>query len=235
MATVFITGASRGLGLEFASQYAAEGWKVIATCRSPEVAIDLARVSGNIHIMKMDITHLNEVKAVAGKLKGVSIDVLLNNAGTHGPRNLNASFGNLDLAAWHEVMALNLMAPLKVTETFIDNVKTSKGKTIVFISSRAGSVSERGSLSYHQYGGSYIYRSSKAALNATAQSLAFDLTPQGILVLVLHPGWVKTEMGGLEALIDIEISVAKMRHIIGEFSPSNTGIFCNYDGTTIPW
>jgi NAD(P)-dependent dehydrogenase (short-subunit alcohol dehydrogenase family) len=183
----------------------------------------------------MDITHLDEIRAVACKLKGVSIDVLLNNAGIHGPRDQNASFGNLDLAAWHEVMALNLMAPLKVTETFIDNVKASEGKTIVFISSRAGSVSERGSLSYHQYGGSYIYRSSKAALNAAAQSLTFDLAPQGILVIVLHPGWVKTEMGGLEALIDIEISVAKMRRIIGEFSPFNTGVFRNYDGKVIPW
>jgi NAD(P)-dependent dehydrogenase (short-subunit alcohol dehydrogenase family) len=127
------------------------------------------------------------------------------------------------------------MAPLKITETFIENVKVSEGKTIVFISSRAGSISERGLLPYHQYGGSYIYRSSKAALNAAAQSLSFDFAPQGILVLVLHPGWVKTEMGGLEALIDIETSVTKMRRIIGEFSPSNMGVFRNYDGTAIPW
>jgi NAD(P)-dependent dehydrogenase (short-subunit alcohol dehydrogenase family) len=235
VATVFITGANRGLGLEFAIQYAAEGWKVIATCRSPETAIDLGRIRGNIHILKMDITHMDEIRDVASKLKGVSIDVLLNNAGTHGPRDLNASFGNLDLKAWHEVIAINLMAPLKITETFIENVKVSEGKTIVFISSRAGSISERGLLPYHQYGGSYIYRSSKAALNAAAQSLSFDFAPQGILVLVLHPGWVKTEMGGLEALIDIETSVTKMRRIIGEFSPSNMGVFRNYDGTAIPW
>ena len=115
------------------------------------------------------------------------------------------------------------------------HVKASERKMVVFISSRSGSIAERGSLPHHQRGGSYIYRSSKAALNAVAKSLAFDLAPMGIGVLILHPGWVNSDAGDPEALLDVETSVTSMRKVIGGFAPAQTGSFLNYDGEIIPW
>lgn len=235
MPTILITGASHGLGLEFTRQYAADGWKIIATCRCSDTAVDLKKIAGNVHIRSMDITDTSQVMAVAAELGGEAVDVLLNNAGIHGPRDAKASFGEIDVTAWLDVMRVNVFAQLKVTEAFLDCIKVSDRKIIVFISSRAGSIAERGLLPHHRPGGSYIYRSSKAALNSVAQSLAFDLTPQGIGILVLHPGWVKTEMGGPEATIDRKTSVSGMRKVIEKFSLAGSGTFYNYDGKVIPW
>lgn len=233
--TVLITGASRGLGLEFARQYGLEGWKVIATCRNPDAALDLSGMTGDISILPMDIEEPDQVAATATALMGVTVDLLLNNVGVVGPRNATASFGDIDIAAWLDVMRVNAMLPLKVTEAFIDHIKASERKMVVFISSRSGSIAERGFLAHHLRGGSYIYRSSKAALNAVAKGLSFDLAPLGIGVLVLHPGWVKSGAGDLEAPLDVETSVSCMLKVIGEFSATETGTFRNYDGEVIPW
>ena len=118
MPTVLITGASRGLGLEFTRQYAADGWKVFASCRHPESALDLKKLAGDIHIRAMDITNLEQIATLSAEIKGAGIDVLLNNVGIEGPGNSSASFGGLDLKAWHNVMHINAMAPFKVTEVF---------------------------------------------------------------------------------------------------------------------
>lgn len=235
MPTVLITGASRGLGLEFARQYADDGWRVIATYHRRESVARLREISGDIHIRPMDVANPSEIEAVATDLRGEAIDVLVNNAGIHGPRDASASFGRIDVATWLDVMRVNAMAPLKVTEAFLEHVRASDQKRVVFISSRAGSIVERGLLAHQKPGGSYIYRSSKAALNAVARGLAFDLGAEGIGVLVLHPGWVKTDMGGPDATIDDETSVSGMRRIIRESSPADSGTFRNYDGEVIPW
>lgn len=235
MPTVLITGASRGLGMEFARAYAAEGWKVIATCRHPETATTLKNLPGDVQVRSLDIVDADQIKSLAGDLAALPIDVLLNNAGIHGPRDANGTFGNLDVAAWLEVVRVNAMAPLKVTEAFLPQVLASEQKKIVFISSRAGSIAERGSLPHHKTGGPYIYRSSKAILNAVAKALAFDLRSKGVSVVVLHPGWVKTELGGRDAPTDTATSVAAIRAVISQASPADNGVFRNYDGTIIPW
>ncbi|MDD2751877.1 MAG: SDR family oxidoreductase [Candidatus Omnitrophica bacterium] len=235
MPTVFITGANRGLGLEFARQYASDGWKVIATCRNPHKARQLQKINGQLIIRPLDITDCSQIKSLAKELRGYPIDVLINNAAVHGPRDASATFGNINIPAWLETMRTNLVAPFKVTEAFLKQIKSGKRKIIVFISSRAASVNERGKLKHHRTGGSYIYRSSKAALNAVAKSLAFDLCAEKIGVLVLHPGWVRTDMGTEEAWIDKETSVSGMRRVIEEFKLKKSGSFLAYNGKNIPW
>lgn len=235
MPTILITGASRGLGLEFARAYAAEGWKVIATCRNPGTADELKKLSGDVAVRGLDIVQTEQVQALAAEYAAQSIDVLINNAGTHGPRDASGTFGEMDVAAWLELMRINAMAPLKVAEAFLPHVRASSQKKLVFISSRAGSIAERGSLPHHKPGGPYGYRSSKAALNAVAKALAFDLRPQGISVVILHPGWVKTETGGWDAPTSPAASVADMRKVISQASPADNGVFRNFDGTVIPW
>lgn len=235
MPTVFITGASSGLGLEFARQYATEGWRVIATSRGRRAFDSLEALAGDIVIRKLDITDNDQIIALAEEFRGVGLDVLLNNAAIHGPRDERASFGALDVAAWLQVLRVNAIAPMKVTEAFLPNVHAGVQKKIVFVSSRAGSIAERGLLPHHQGGGPYTYRSSKAALNAAAKSLAFDLAPSGISVITLHPGWVRTEMGGTEAGLDQETSVAGMRQVISQSSVADSGVFRNHDGSIIPW
>jgi NAD(P)-dependent dehydrogenase (short-subunit alcohol dehydrogenase family) len=235
MPTVFITGSSRGLGLEFAQSYAGEGWRVIATCRQPAAASDLRAIPGDVQIDELDITNTPSIKALAAKLAGKPIDILINNAGVHGYRDARASFGDIDVENWLQVFKVNAVAPLKVTEAFLPNLLAGERKKIVFISSRAGSITERGSLPHHKTGGPYAYRSSKAALNCVAKGVAFDLRAKGVAVVILHPGWVKTETGGWDAPMDPATSVQSMRKVIDEASPSDNGAFRNFDGELIPW
>ena len=183
----------------------------------------------------MDITDTDQVAAVANELRDVAIDVLLNNAGITGPEDDSVTFGSIDINTWQNVMRINAMAPLKVAEAFLNHVKASEQKTIVFVSSRASSIAERGALPHHKPGGSYIFRSNKAALNNVARSLAFDLAASGVEVLVLSPGWARTDAGGPDAEIDPGTSVCGMWRVIADPSPSASGTFLNYDGQTIPW
>lgn len=227
MPTVLITGANRGLGLEFARQYAADGWRVIATCRNPAGARELADLGGAVDVHALDVTDHGRIQALAKTLKRDAIDVLINGAGIYGPRP--APLGGVNYAAWGEVFRVNAMAPLTVSEGFDDHVARSDLKRIVTITSRMGSIADNDS------GGSYIYRSSKAAVNAVMKSLSVDLRPRGITVVVIHPGWVKTDMGGPSALIDPEESVSAMRKVIAGLTMEDSGRFFNYDGPGIPW
>src|SRR5258708_5116538 len=177
MPTVLITGCSSGLGLEFVRAYAAAGWKVVATCRDLNHAVNLKTMAGDILIRAMDVTQVEQIKAVAGDMADVPIDMLINNAGTHGPRDARGSFGEMDVEAWMTLMRVNAMGPLKVTEAFLPHIRAGAQKKIVFIASRAGSISERGSQPYHKPGGPYAYRTSKAALNAAAKAIGCDLRP----------------------------------------------------------
>ncbi len=227
MPTVMITGANRGLGLEFVRQYAADGWHVIAACRSPARAADLKAVKGDVEIQALDVGDHAQVEAAARALKRKAIDVLINNAGIYGPRTSGLSA--VDYDAWAEVLRINAMAPLKVTECFVDQVARSDRRIVAIVTSKMGSMADNTS------GGSYIYRSSKAAVNAVGKSLSVDLRGRGIIVVVLHPGWVRTDMGGPSALIDAEPSVAGMRSVIAGLGPADSGHFFNYDGSPIPW
>jgi len=227
MPTILITGANRGLGLEFARQFADVGWHVIATCRNPLGLDALAKVEGSLEIHGLDVTDDGQVDKLAADLKDRAVDVLLNNAGIYGPRDSSPT--HFDKNVWAEVMAVNVMAPLKVSGAFLPHVAKSEMKKIVTVSSKMGSMTDNTS------GGSYIYRSSKAALNAVMKSLSIDAAPQNITVAMLHPGWVQTDMGGPSALIDAETSVRGMRHVIDGLTPDQSGRFFNYDGAPIPW
>lgn len=231
MKTVLVTGANRGLGLEFCRQYANDGWHVIASCRKPQQATALNRLAvshHNIQVEALDVADFAQIDVLAGKLNGRAVDLLINNAGVYGDL-VGHGFGNLDYAAWQTTMLVNSVAPVKVAEAFLPHLLQGSGKLIVTISSLMGSLADNSS------GGSLLYRSSKAAVNAAMHSLAIDLQRHSLGVLILHPGWVRTDMGGPNALIDVATSVAGMRRRIADFTPQQTGSFIRYDGNIAPW
>lgn len=227
MPTCLITGANKGLGLEFVRQYAADDWKVIATCRRPDEAEALTAVEGSVQIYPLDVTDFARIEQLARKLSGVAIDLLINNAGIYGPRVV--PYNNVEYGVWCEVLRVNTMAPLKMSAAFLDHLNRGQHKKIVTISSKMGSIADNTS------GGVYIYRSSKAALNAVMKSLSIDLQDQGFTVVVLNPGWVRTDMGGSNASIDTFESVAGMRDVIKNLRVEDNGRFLHYDGSEVPW
>ncbi|MCQ8119121.1 SDR family oxidoreductase [Methylomonas rosea] len=231
MQTVLITGANRGLGLEFCRQYAAADYQVIAACRNPSQSEQLAALAKqypHIQIETLDVADFSQIDALSSKLSDYKIDVLLNNAGVYGDQ-AGRGFGQLDYQTWAHVLAVNVMAPLKLAEAFLPQVQRSDKRLIVALSSLMGSMTDNTS------GGSILYRSSKAGLNAALKSLSIDLRPTEVGVLILHPGWVRTDMGGPNGLIDAEESVSGMRKVIDNFSFADTGRFVKYDGSALPW
>ena len=231
MPNVLITGANRGLGLEFARQYLAAGWQVYAACRDPASASELCQLAedggGKLRILEMDVTEARSVKAAAAELDGQSIDLLLNNSGIIGPHG--QTIGNIDYDAWAEVLEVNTMGPLRVSEAFVDNVARSDRKLIVTLTSGMGSLADNTS------GGSIAYRSSKAAVNMVMRSLAIDLTSRGISCVVVNPGWVQTEMGGANATLTPLESVTALRGLIETLGSAQSGKFFNYDGREYAW
>jgi NAD(P)-dependent dehydrogenase (short-subunit alcohol dehydrogenase family) len=228
--TILITGSNRGIGLELAHQYAARGWQVLACCRRPDQATALNRLGEqfpNITLHTLDVAQQDQVQKLATQLHDCPIDILFNNAGVYGPDD--AVFGNTDEARWLECLRVNVIAPMKMMEAFVTQVAASQHKLIAAMSSKMGSMADNGS------GGSYIYRSSKAALNAVMKSAAIDLEPKGVKVAILHPGWVQTDMGGPNAEITVAESVGRMREILGTMTPGNSGSFFDIDGSIIPW
>ncbi|HQU15824.1 MAG: short-chain dehydrogenase [Chromatiales bacterium 21-64-14] len=234
MPTVFITGANRGLGLEFARQFAVDGWRVLATCRAPERAADLARLAARqseITVHGLDVADHRAIDALAHRLSDVSVDLLLSNAGISGDSGDSGDrgLGHLDYGEWTRTFQINTMAAARLAESFGDHLARSERRLMVALTSLMGSMGDNSS------GGSYLYRSSKAALNAVMKSLSIDLRPRGIGVLILHPGWVRTDMGGPDGLITPQQSVAGMRAIIDRYTPADSGRFLNYDGSALPW
>ncbi|MGB0944559.1 MAG: SDR family oxidoreductase [Marinomonas sp.] len=225
---LFITGANRGIGLEMVKQFAQSNWQISACCRNPAMATELsalAQESTDIKLYALDVTDYQAVTHLADELKGVSFDLLINNAGIYGPKC--SSLDNLDIEAWRQVFETNTIAPLELIQAFTPHVAASEGKRIAVLSSKMGSISD------NQSGSAYIYRSSKAALNQVIKSLSIDLSPQGIQVIALHPGWVRTEMGGPNGLIDTTESVTGLKSVMT--SEIKTGHFYNYDGSEIAW
>lgn len=229
MPTVLITGANRGLGFEFATQYAADDWRVIATCRRPDEATALRALAG-VEVAALDVADFDAVQALA-EASDAPIDVLLCNAGVYGDRlgSGSAGPGQIDYDAWATTFRVNTMAPLRLAECFADRVAASDQRKIVAVTSKMGSIADNGS------GGSYLYRSSKAALNMAYRSLAHDLAGRQIAVGVLHPGWVATDMGGAGAPLQAPESVRGMRAAIDQLSAATSGRFWNHDGSEIPW
>ena len=223
MSTVLITGAARGLGLDFVKQYAAKGWKIHACARAPEA---LKQVKGDIHPHTLEVTDYAAVKALAGELKGEAIDVLICNAGISGKEA--TVLGAIDPVVWRETFEVNALAPLMMAEAFADHVAASKDRKLVAISSRLGSITVANN-------GRYSYRASKAALNMEWKGLSVDLASRGLICVVLHPGWVQTDMGGATATLTIEQSVPAMVKVIDGLKPADNGRFLNYDGTELPW
>jgi len=229
--TLVITGANRGIGLEFTRQYAAEGWRVYAGCRQPERAEALNRLAaasdGRVSVHPLDVTRATHIQALAAVVGDAPVDLLLNNAGSYGPDSVR--FGHTDEAAWIENFRTNVIGPMKMMETLADNVARSELKRIASLTSKMGSMEDNRS------GGAYIYRSGKAALNAVMKSAAIDLAPRGIIAVLLHPGWVRTDMGGPHGEIDAETSVRGMRGILARLRAEDAGSFFDIDGTLIPW
>lgn len=226
MPTLLITGANRGIGLELTKRYAADGWTVIATCRTPGTAAALKALTGNITLESLDVTDYAAVDTLAAKHHGTAIDLLLNNAGIYG--NRDGALTVSDFETYLQVLHVNSVAPMKLALAFLPHLKAAKAGKIATISSRMGSIS-LGS------GGSYAYRASKAAINAGMRNLALDLKSSGISCITLHPGWVKTDMGGAGADIDVATSAAGLKKVIDALTLKDTGKFYNYDGGEIPW
>lgn len=229
--TIVITGCSRGIGLELAHQYERAGWRVYATCRQPETAYELNDVArgsgGRVTVHPLDVANAAHVAALAEVVGSTPIDVLFNNAGVYGPDD--QELGALDVEEWLHTFRINAIGPIKIIEALLGNVARGRRKMIASMTSKMGSMADNGS------GGSYIYRSSKAALNAGMKSVAVDLRPRGITVLTLHPGWVKTEMGGPGALITTAECVTRLRGILDRATLSDSGKFFQSDGAEVPW
>ena len=229
METILITGANRGLGLEFVRQYAPTGATLLACCRDPQNASELQALQkhhANIRIYPLDISNTQDIQKLASQIQE-PIDILINNAGI---LEKEEGFGNLSTDTFVQTFLINSIAPLKMTEAFSKQVAKSNRKLIVCISSSMGSIGENSSGNY------YSYRTSKAALNMAMKTAAFDLAPQGINVLLLHPGWVKTRMGGEDAAIEPAKSIAGMRKVIENYQPKPAEVaFYRFDGTVVAW
>ena len=224
MPTILITGAGRGLGLELARQYAADGWRVIGTVREAKAKSALGKLGVEGHLL--DVTNHKQIAQLASDLKDAPIDVLFCNAGVTGRKGM--TLGSFDFAEWEKILRVNLLGGAAVTEALIENVAASERKMVAMMSSRLGSISE-------MRGETLPYATSKAALNALAKGLSVTLASRGIIVVALSPGWVRTDMGGKGAPLAPETSVRGLRKVIAGLKPADSGKFLSYDGSSIPW
>ena len=228
--TILITGANRGIGLELSGQFAEDGWQVLACCRNPADAGELQALSGKhpaIEIHALDVTDYEQMSALANQLADRTIDVLLSNAGIYGSKG--ASFGGVDAQEWRQVLEVNTIAPLMLAQAFVEQVAASRQKLVAVISSKVGSIADNSS------GGSYIYRSSKTAVNQVVKCLSIDLAERDIATISLHPGWVQTEMGGPNAEISTNESVSGLKDILQSAGAAQNGQFIEFNGNKIPW
>ena len=228
MSTVLITGANRGLGYEFVKQYSENGFEVIACCRNKNNAKDLeglAETSNKIKVYELDVGNVKAIKSLSQQLQNEKIDVLINNAGIYR----SSTVGNINYDDWLESFKINTIAPHQIIINFLDQIKNSDLKKVISITSKMGSIDDNTS------GGSYIYRTSKTALNSMMKSLTHDLKGQGISTLTLHPGWVRTDMGGPGGWIDAFESVQGMIKQIDKLKIDDSGKYLDYAGKSINW
>jgi NAD(P)-dependent dehydrogenase (short-subunit alcohol dehydrogenase family) len=223
MNTIFITGANRGIGLELSRRYSAAGWRVIAGVR------DVVRARSILPFAEcfaLDVADGASVSALAANYDSDTVDVLINNAGVIGPDAQSSS--HMDFDGFLDTMNINTLGPLRVTQALMPALKRAKAAKIVTITSKMGSLNYAPS-------DHVAYRASKAAVNKVMQCVATDMKPQGITVAVIHPGWVRTDMGGAGADIDAGTSATGIVAVIDRLSLASTGQFWNYDGSTIQW
>jgi len=231
MATILVTGANRGLGLEFTRQYLSEGYAVIAATRNPGAAHRLRQLErdskGNLSLVEADVADSASVRRAASNIQTPAIDILINCAGVLGGDG--QTIGSIDYHEWMRVLDVNVLGPMRMCEAFLDRVARSDRRLIVTITSGMGSLADNTS------GGYIAYRTSKAAVNMAMRTAAIDVKSRGISCVVLNPGWVKTDMGGPNAKLAPEQSVTAMRLVIAELGPNESGRFYNYDGREYPW
>lgn len=233
--TVLVTGANRGLGLEFVKQYAERGYRVIATARKPERADELnaiAKENPQVTVEELDVTNLEQIDALAAKLEGQPIDILVNNAGVTGEPMKTQLFGKIDYSVFDTVMDVNVLGPLKMAEAFYPHVRSSRQKKMITVSSSQGSIAQT-------FGFGYFYRSSKAAVNMVMATLAKELARKGIVIGLVNPGPTDTDMmknmPDSMKLRDPAVATADMIRNIDGLTLETTGAFLQYDGTTLPW
>lgn len=222
MPTVLITGANRGLGLEFARRYAEAGWQVIGTARDPDAAAELRAVA---RVEALDVADLAAVTGFGGRLDGAPLDLLIANAGVYGPKRIETAEDGAD---WLEALSVMAVSPVLLAEALLPNLVATKGKAVA-ITSRMGSIDDNTS------GGFIAYRSAKAALNAAWTSLSIDHARSGVTFALFHPGWVQTRMGGASAPLTVEDSVAGMMRVIEGLEPAGRAPFVDYQGAPVPW
>lgn len=230
MPTVLVTGAGRGIGLEFVRSFAADGWRVLACTRSPEAHSAFRGLPGDVRPQLLDVTSDASAAALAEALRGEPVDVLVNNAGLarRGPRREGTGFADVDTAEFADILAVNAIGPFRTTRALLPNLELGSRRLVATVSSRMGSIALN-------RGGSYAYRASKAAANMVNSCFALELGPRGYCFVVLHPGWVRTDMGGSGADISAEESVAGMRRVLDGLGPADNGAFVNHDGERFPW
>lgn len=229
MAKVLITGANRGLGLEFVRQYSADGWDVLACCRNPSSARDLSSLaessSGRVKVLQFDVCSAADRERIAAAVE--SIDLLINNAGVFGENDTIGELANT--AVFEQVYVANAVAPLLVTQSLLPAILKGEGRKVAFITSKMGSIDDV------EAGRCYPYRMSKCALNMGVVCLAKELANRGVVVGLLHPGWVQTDMGGENGLIKPPQSISGMRKVIAGLTPESSGTFHEYNGEKIAW
>jgi NAD(P)-dependent dehydrogenase (short-subunit alcohol dehydrogenase family) len=221
---VLVTGSNRGIGLEMARQYARDGYDVIATCRDPEAATELREIDG-VTVRRLDVTLQTDLADVVAGLDGAPIDILVGNAATFG--GTRSRFGDVDFAAWQAAFDVNVIGAIRVATSMWANVAASEQRKIVFLSSRAGLPREA------TPNRSYIYTSTKAALNTAVRCLALDLAGNDVIAALLNPGHVQTRLGGMNAPMTPADSVTKMRAVIAALTATDAGKFLHFDGTEL--
>ena len=222
--TVLVTGANRGLGLEFARQYKDAGWHVIGTAREPDDAKELAALG--VRVMPLDVASQQSVDELAATLGDEPIDLLINNAGIF-PRV--GKIAEIDFDDYNRTLTVNTVGPVRVTRALLPNLRNGKLKMIAGLSSNLGSIAE------NERGNFYGYRESKAALNMFTKTLAAELGPEGFTCVVLTPGWVQTDMGGPNATLTPAESIAGMKAVLDQLTPADNGTFWSYNGNPMPW
>ncbi len=224
MPSLLVTGASRGIGAELVRQYAEAGWRVFATCRDPRRAPSFPK---GVSLHALDVTDSARIRALADELRGEPIDLLINNAGILGPKPDDLAVRDRD--GWLRTLITNAVAPLEMAAAFLEHVAASQRRVIAAITSGMGSIGD------NESGGWYAYRTSKAALNMAMKNLSIDVRDRGIAVVVINPGWVKTDMGGKGASITVETSVKGMRAVLERVTLAGSGRFLSWDGSDYPW
>lgn len=232
MASILITGANRGIGLELTKRYATAGHQVMACCRAPaqaDVLNDLAANHDGVSVHALEVSDGESVAALGAALAGTPLDILVNNAGMSPPREAQ-TLTNMDYDAWAEAFAVNSMAPLRVLQALLPNLKLSDATPpkAITISSQMGALSLNWPVAY-------AYCSSKAAVNKVMRMASEELKADGIAVAILHPGWVQTDMGGPKAAITVDQSASGIIDVIDALDMDSTGCFRTWEGTDHEW